>query len=111
MKNLPGPRVRRAGLLAIALLAAPAAQTQERVLYRDPAAPIEQRVEDLLARMTQDEKIAQITAIWTKRATSPVEVRMPGGALSISWEPGGPVRMRGSATHVFEGELDLDAFA
>jgi len=52
-----------------------------------------------------------VAAIRTRRATSPVEVRMPGGALSISWEPGGPVRMRGSATHVFEGELDLDAFA
>jgi diaminopimelate epimerase len=52
-----------------------------------------------------------VAAIRTRRATSPVEVRMPGGALSISWEPGGPVRMRGSATHVFDGELDLDAFA
>ena len=52
-----------------------------------------------------------VAAIRTKRTGSPVEVRMPGGALSISWEPGGPVRMRGSATHVFEGDLDLDAFA
>ena len=52
-----------------------------------------------------------VAAIRTKRAASPVEVRMPGGPLTISWEPGAPVRMRGSATHVFEGELDLDAFA
>jgi diaminopimelate epimerase len=34
---------------------------------------------------------------------------MAGGSLSIEWEPGQPVRMRGGATHVFEGELDLDA--
>ena len=59
MKNL--------GLLAIALLTATTLHAQQRALYRDPAAPIEQRVEDLLARMTQEEKIAQITAIWTQK--------------------------------------------
>jgi len=50
-----------------------------------------------------------VAAIRTRRATSPVMVTMPGGSLMISWEPGGPIRMRGSATHVFEGELDLKA--
>ena len=49
-----------------------------------------------------------IAAIKTRRATSPVKVTMPGGSLSIAWEPGQPIRMRGTATHVFEGELDLD---
>jgi diaminopimelate epimerase len=34
---------------------------------------------------------------------------MPGGALTISWAPGETIRMRGSATHVFSGELDLEA--
>jgi diaminopimelate epimerase len=34
---------------------------------------------------------------------------MPGGSLTIGWAPGEPVRMRGTATHVFSGELDLDA--
>jgi diaminopimelate epimerase len=29
--------------------------------------------------------------------------------LTITWAPGDAVRMRGSATHVFSGELDLDA--
>jgi diaminopimelate epimerase len=29
--------------------------------------------------------------------------------LTISWSPGEPIRMRGAATHVFEGELDLEA--
>jgi len=48
-----------------------------------------------------------VAAIKTKRATSPVKVTMPGGSLTVSWEPGEQVRMRGSATHVFEGELDL----
>src|SRR6185436_15723151 len=59
MKNL--------SLLAIALVTATTAQAQERASYRDAAVPVEQRVEDLLARMTQAEKIAQLTAIWTQK--------------------------------------------
>jgi diaminopimelate epimerase len=50
-----------------------------------------------------------VAAIATKRAQSPVRVDMTGGSLLISWAPGEPVRMRGGATHIFEGELDLDA--
>ena len=34
---------------------------------------------------------------------SPVEVRLPGGALTIAWAPGGTIRMTGPATHVFTG--------
>jgi diaminopimelate epimerase len=41
-------------------------------------------------------------------ATSPVTVDMTGGSLTVSWTPGEPVRMRGAATHVFEGELDFE---
>lgn len=52
---------------------------------------------------------AAVAAIASKRATSPVAVHMPGGTLTIAWEPGQPVRMRGAATHVFAGDLDLDA--
>ena len=50
-----------------------------------------------------------VAAIRSKRASSPVKVTMQGGLLTISWEPGQPIRMRGSATHVFEGALDLEA--
>jgi diaminopimelate epimerase len=50
-----------------------------------------------------------VAAIASKRAASPVRVDMTGGSLTIDWEPGQPIRMRGSATHVFSGELDLDA--
>ena len=50
-----------------------------------------------------------VAAIVTKRAESPVTVDMTGGSLTVSWTPGEPIRMRGSATHVFEGELDLEA--
>jgi diaminopimelate epimerase len=50
-----------------------------------------------------------VAAIATKRAESPVRVDMTGGSLTIEWAPGQPIRMRGTATHVFSGELDLDA--
>jgi diaminopimelate epimerase len=50
-----------------------------------------------------------VAAIRSKRAVSPVRVTMPGGSLTIAWEPGQPILMRGGATHVFEGELDLEA--
>jgi diaminopimelate epimerase len=52
-----------------------------------------------------------IAAIRNKRANSPVRVTMPGGSLTISWEPGQPVRMLGTGTHVYEGDLDLEALA
>jgi len=51
-----------------------------------------------------------VAAIVQKKAVSPVKVLMRGGALTISWAPGEPIRMRGSATHVFKGEIDLEAF-
>ena len=50
-----------------------------------------------------------VAAIATKRARSPVRVDMTGGSLMVSWEPGQAIRMRGAATHVFSGELDLEA--
>ena len=52
-----------------------------------------------------------VAAIVQKKAASPVKVHMRGGALTISWAPGEPIRMRGSATHVFKGEIDLEQFA
>jgi diaminopimelate epimerase len=50
-----------------------------------------------------------VAAIVTRRAQSPVKVDMTGGSLTIAWESGQPIRMRGGATHVFSGELDLEA--
>ena len=69
MKRLFGLKPRRAAALAVALLAAMPvlAQRAERPSYKDPAVPLDRRVEDLLGRMTQDEKIAQITSIWTQK--------------------------------------------
>jgi diaminopimelate epimerase len=52
-----------------------------------------------------------VAAIASKRVQPPITVTMPGGSLTITWQPGEPIRMRGSATHVFTGEVDLDAFS
>lgn len=50
-----------------------------------------------------------VAAIATKRTTSPVTVDMGGGSLTISWAQGEAIRMRGGATHLFEGDLELEA--
>jgi len=50
-----------------------------------------------------------VAAISTRRTASPVRVDMTGGSVTIEWTPGEPIRMRGAATHVFSGELDLEA--
>ena len=52
-----------------------------------------------------------VAAIRSRRASSPVRVEMPGGALTIAWAPGEPVRMRGPATHVYTGEIALEPAA
>jgi diaminopimelate epimerase len=48
-----------------------------------------------------------VAAIRRKLVTSPVEVRLPGGALTIAWAPGGTIRMSGPAAHSFSGEIEL----
>ncbi|HVS12375.1 MAG TPA: glycoside hydrolase family 3 N-terminal domain-containing protein [Thermoanaerobaculia bacterium] len=58
--------VRLAAALALALpLAGGAQPASEMPPYRDPALPVEVRVGDLLARMTLEEKTAQLIAIWS----------------------------------------------
>jgi diaminopimelate epimerase len=46
-----------------------------------------------------------VAAIRRRLVQSPVEVRLPGGDLTIAWAPGETIRMSGPATHVFTGEL------
>lgn len=65
-------RARFAGLtLTLALTGcAPAlAQRAADAPYMDASLPVEQRVEDLLGRMTLEEKVAQMMALWEGRAT------------------------------------------
>ena len=46
-------------------------------------------------------------AIRRKLVESPVEVRLPGGVLTIIWTPGTTIGLSGPATFVFSGEMDL----
>lgn len=58
------------GLVAGLLCAAGVnrAAAQESPIYRDARAPVEQRVADLLARMTLEEKVAQLEGTWQNPA-------------------------------------------
>jgi beta-glucosidase len=48
-------------------MSAVAAAPASKPIYKDASAPIDARVEDLLARMTLEEKIAQIITIWDNK--------------------------------------------
>ncbi|HEX8512177.1 MAG TPA: diaminopimelate epimerase [Allosphingosinicella sp.] len=48
-----------------------------------------------------------VAAIDRGLASSPIEVRLPGGALNIAWGRGSTIAMSGPATLVFEGEVTL----
>jgi diaminopimelate epimerase len=52
-----------------------------------------------------------VAPLAANRGTSPGKVSLPGGWLTIAWEPDGPITMRGAATLVFTGAIDLDDFA
>jgi beta-glucosidase len=59
----------RSGVLAALLFGMRlCAAAQEAPLYRDAKAPAEQRVEDLLGRMTLEEKVAQLVGTWQNKS-------------------------------------------
>ena len=47
-------------------------------VYKDPRQPVDKRVDDLLARMTLDEKVAQLETIWEQKS----KVETANGAFS-----------------------------
>jgi beta-glucosidase len=62
-------------LLGLALVAA-TASAQARAPYLDPRLPIERRIDDLLGRMTLEEKVGQMLCLWQgKRAITDGEGR------------------------------------
>ena len=63
---------------------ADAAESKSKPRYQDASAPLEQRVEDLLGRMTLEEKIAQLTTIWTLAVIGPhAAVAQLGGYSNV----------------------------
>ena len=54
-------------LLVAAAFLSSAAMAQNTLPYRDPKLPVDQRVTDLLSRMTLEEKIAQLEGAWENK--------------------------------------------
>jgi hypothetical protein len=73
-----------------------AARPMADAAYWNASLPVEQRVADLLARMTLEEKIAQITTVWTNKtqfqdaqnrfdpAIASIRPRRPPPGLTVS---------------------------
>src|SRR3954468_20944670 len=59
--------MRRHYLLAILAAAALSTAAQSTPAYKDASLPIERRLDDLLARMTLEEKVAQTLAVWQQK--------------------------------------------
>ena len=51
---------------------------QDRPAYRNPSLPADERVADLLARMTVEEKVAQLQGIWNQKA----QIQNPDGTFN-----------------------------
>ncbi len=51
-----------------------------------------------------------VAAIRRKLVTSPVALHLPGGTLSIDWQPGGTITMTGPAQESFRGSFEWDDF-
>ena len=56
------------GIAVVIVAGAGPAHGQETRVYKDPTAGVEARVVDLLSQMTLEEKLAQITTVWLRKA-------------------------------------------
>jgi hypothetical protein len=58
----------------------------DKPLYKDPAQPIDARVQDLLARMTLEEKAAQLIGIWLTK--NKIQTLARAGQQELPQRPG-----------------------
>jgi len=99
--------------LPLVLLAAGPA---ERPLYKDPSQPVEQRVADLLGRMTLEEKVAQMLGIWKgkERITEDDGRFSPAKAAEVLRSGIGqlarPSELRDKPTRIFLGPRENAVF-
>ncbi|MEP6924172.1 MAG: glycoside hydrolase family 3 protein, partial [Pyrinomonadaceae bacterium] len=54
-------------VLPVLTLTSATMQTQNQLPYRNPQLSIDERVKDLMGRMTLEEKVAQLTCLWIKK--------------------------------------------
>jgi beta-xylosidase len=59
--------VRGISILVAAFVVCSGALAQNAPAYRDPKLPVEQRIADLMSRMTLEEKVAQMESVWENR--------------------------------------------
>ncbi|HEU4695666.1 MAG TPA: glycoside hydrolase family 3 N-terminal domain-containing protein [Sphingomicrobium sp.] len=65
--------------IIVGIATAPASSAQSpQPLYKDPRQPVDRRVDDLLSRMTLDEKVAQLLTVWEQKA----KIQTPVGRFS-----------------------------
>jgi beta-glucosidase len=88
-------------------------------VYRNPDAPVEDRVSDLLARMTVEEKIAQLVSIWSDKPSvldddfrldpAKLKTRLPHGIGQFARpnDAVGPVSPRQLPWRSIEGTVEL----
>ena len=61
----------------------------KQVKYQDPNLPIEERVKDLMARMTIEEKVRQLTSVMSMNWSEPAQMGLEGGIGCIPSMGGG----------------------
>ena len=71
--------------------------TSSTPIYKDPAQPLAARVDDLLARMTLEEKIAQMHAFWLILSESGEHRVRPGEAFVVASDADSVLRRRVSS--------------
>ncbi|MBW2061645.1 MAG: hypothetical protein JRI95_08805 [Deltaproteobacteria bacterium] len=61
-------------------------------VYKDETKSVEERVQDLLSRMTIEEKIAQLTSVWLNLDARSGEVSPNQGLISADFDPAQAMR-------------------
>lgn len=73
-------------LIAVSGVGLFSSRAQERMRYKDPKLSIDQRVKDLLSRMTVEEKVAQMICLWqekpSEKPVNPKPFEPPTGKFS-----------------------------
>src|SRR5688572_17018771 len=109
-------RPRHAVVLALALASASALLAQETPAYKDPRRAVDERVRDLLARMTLEEKAAQTMSFWKdkEKITDDAGAFVAGKAAAVMPHGIGqlarPTELRDKPTKILNGPRENALF-